>query len=100
MTWIPGGHARAFLVGSDGAPPLALGEYRIDRFEVTNSQYKAFVDAGGYTDRKYWEHRFISDDGTGIPVEAAMSRFMDRTGRPGPATWEAGTFPAGQGEFP
>jgi hypothetical protein len=58
MTWIPGGHARAFLVGSDGAQPLTLGEYRIDRFEASNSQYKAFVDAGGYTDRKYWEHDF------------------------------------------
>ena len=100
MTWIPGGRTRAFLVGSDGSPPLSLGEYRIDRFEVSNIRYKAFVDAGGYTDRKYWEHDFLGIDGSEIPVEAAMSRFIDRTGRPGPATWEAGTFPPGQGDMP
>ena len=100
MTWIPGGHARAFLVGSDGAKPLTLGEFRIDRFEVSNSQYKAFVDAGGYTDRKYWEHEFTGTDGRGLSFESAMARLVDRTGRPGPATWEAGTFPAGKGDLP
>ena len=100
MTWIPGGHARAFLVGTDGATPLELSDYRIDRFEVSNSQYKAFVDAGGYSDRRYWEHTFIGEDGGAIPFEAAMARLVDRTGRPGPATWEAGTFPSGQGEMP
>ncbi|HZI27121.1 MAG TPA: protein kinase [Gemmatimonadaceae bacterium] len=100
MIWIPGGYTRAFLVGSDGATPLALRDYRIDRFEVSNSQYKAFVDAGGYTDRKFWEHEFVDENGRTISFEAAIAGFVDRTGRPGPATWEAGTFPAGQGDLP
>jgi dienelactone hydrolase len=100
MTWIPGGYTRAFLVGSDGAVPLTLGEYRIDRYEVSNSQYKAFVDAGGYSDRQYWEHPFRGVNGEALTFEAAMSRFVDRTGRPGPATWEAGSFPSGQGNIP
>ena len=100
MIWIPGGHTRAFLVGSDGATPLTLGDYRIDRFEVSNSQYKAFVDAGGYNDRKYWEHPFVAPDGRTLTFEAAIARFVDRTGRSGPATWEAGTFPTGQGDMP
>lgn len=100
MAWIPGGHTRAFLVGSDGATPLTLGDYRIDRFEVSNSQYKAFVDAGGYSDRKYWEHAFTGPDDRQLSFDAAIARFVDRTGRPGPATWEAGTFPAGQGDMP
>ena len=100
MARIPGGNTRAFLVGSDGATPLQLGEYRIDRFEVSNSQYKAFVDAGGYTDRQWWDQPFVDTDGRALTFEAAMSRFRDRTGRPGPATWEAGTFPAGQGDMP
>jgi eukaryotic-like serine/threonine-protein kinase len=30
----------------------------------------------------------------------AMPRFVDRTGRPGPATWEGGAFPAGQADYP
>lgn len=100
MTWIPGGHTRAFLVGSDGAPPLSLGSFQIDRFEVSNSQYKAFVDAGGYNDRQYWEHGFVDTEGRVIAFDAAIATFTDRTGRPGPATWEAGTFPPGQGDMP
>ena len=30
----------------------------------------------------------------------AMQGFVDRTGRPGPATWEAGDFPEGRADFP
>ena len=44
--------------------------------------------------------RFVGTDGRALTFEAAMARFIDRTGRPGPATWEAGTFPAGQGDMP
>src|SRR4030042_4583335 len=29
-----------------------------------------------------------------------MKEFIDRTGRPGPSTWEGGTYPDGQEEFP
>ena len=29
-----------------------------------------------------------------------MKEFKDTTGRPGPATWELGSFPAGQEDFP
>ena len=100
MVRVPGGNTRAFLVGSDGAPRVELGEYRIDKFEVSNSQYKAFVDAGGYSDGKWWDQPFVDTDGRSLSFEGAMARFVDRTGRPGPATWEAGTFPSGQGDMP
>jgi formylglycine-generating enzyme required for sulfatase activity len=100
MVRVPGGNTRAFLVGSDGAPRVELGEYRIDKFEVSNSQYKAFVDAGGYSDGKWWDQPFVDRDGRSLSFEGAMARFVDRTGRPGPATWEAGTFPSGQGDMP
>jgi hypothetical protein len=29
-----------------------------------------------------------------------MARLVDRTGRPGPATWEVGSFPEGQDDYP
>ena len=35
-----------------------------------------------------------------MPVADAMARFVDRTGLPGPRTWEGGKFPAGRGEHP
>jgi dienelactone hydrolase/predicted Ser/Thr protein kinase len=54
-----------------------LTDYWIDRTEVTNRDFKKFVDAGRYDDR-----------------------FRDRTGRPGPATWEFGAYPQGEDAYP
>ncbi|HEX6314667.1 MAG TPA: protein kinase [Gemmatimonadaceae bacterium] len=100
MASIAGGPTRAFLVGTDAAPIVTLGDYRLDRYEVTNGQFKEFIDAGGYSDRKHWEHQFIDESGRALSFEEAMDRFKDRTGRSGPSTWEAGTYPSGQAELP
>ena len=35
-----------------GFPTVDLGPYWIDRYEVTNSEFKEFVDAGGYQRRE------------------------------------------------
>ena len=35
-----------------------------------------------------------------VSWKEAISRFKDSTGRPGPSTWEVGTYPEGQGDFP
>lgn len=71
----------------------------IDRYEVTNKQYKDFIDKGGYRNPAYWKNEFISD-GKKITLEKAISRFVDKTGRPGPSTWEAGDYPDGQEDYP
>jgi dienelactone hydrolase/predicted Ser/Thr protein kinase len=76
-----------------------LDDFFIDRYEVTNAQYKEFIDNGGYTNRKYWKHRFLVD-GTELSWEDAVKRLVDQTGRPGPATWQGGAYPEGQGDFP
>ena len=83
---------RPGLIGS-------LHDYWISRFEVTNREFKAFVDAGGYARREYWHERFV-DGGRPVTWAAVMARFRDATGRPGPATWRDGTYPAGQADFP
>ena len=100
MARVPGGLTRAFLVGADGAKPLVLREFLMDQFEVSNSQYKAFVDAGGYANRTYWEYPFVDEQQRTLPFEVGIARLTDKTGRPGPATWEAGTFPSGEGDLP
>src|SRR5215207_4754382 len=46
MAHIPGGTFGVFLVGMDPGRTLKLGDYLIDKREITNRQYKAFVDAG------------------------------------------------------
>jgi serine/threonine protein kinase len=76
-----------------------LDDFWIDRFEVTNRQYKEFVDRGGYTQRAYWREPFV-EDGRPLEWERAIERFRDATGRPGPATWKGGTYPDGQADFP
>ena len=73
--------------------------YFIDRHEVTNRQFKQFVDRGGYQKREYWKLPFVKD-GKPVSWEAAMAMFRDTTGRPGPSSWEGGTFPTGMDDFP
>ena len=88
-----------FLVGTEGSPELPLGDWKIDRYETTNRQYKAFVDAGGYRDSTWWDHPFADGTRT-LTWRQAMARFVDQTGRPGPSTWVAGDYPSGQADMP
>ncbi len=76
-----------------------LNDFYIDRYEVTNKQHKEFVNSGGYRDKKYWKQRFIKD-GRELGWEEALKEFVDQSGQPGPATWEAGDYPEGQGDYP
>ncbi len=71
----------------------------MDKFEVTNKHFKEFIDQGGYTTRQFWKEEFIKN-GKKLSWEQAMAEFTDQTGRPGPATWEAGSYPDGQGDYP
>ena len=81
------------------APTVQLEDYLIDRHEVTNEEYKKFVDAGGYRKREFWKQPFVRD-GREVPWEQAMALFLDATGRPGPATWEVGSYPRGLEKHP
>jgi pimeloyl-ACP methyl ester carboxylesterase len=76
-----------------------LKEFRIDRYELTNRKFKEFIDAGGYQKREYWKYPIVRD-GKKMEWDEAMALFRDPTGRPGPSTWEVGTFAKGQEEFP
>jgi dienelactone hydrolase/predicted Ser/Thr protein kinase len=78
---------------------IALPDFWMDRYEVTNRQFKAFVDAGGYRTRDFWKVPF-TDAGRTVPWDQAMARFGDKTGRPGPAEWELGRYPPGQEDYP
>lgn len=85
--------------------PLGVGRatqiasFLIDRYEVTNEEYKKFVDAGGYRRPEFWKQAFIKDGRT-LSWQEAMALFHDSAGQPGPATWEVGDFPAGRAQHP
>jgi serine/threonine protein kinase/dienelactone hydrolase len=94
MVRVPAGE-----VDPTGQANTKLDSFFIDKFEVTNQQYKKFVDAGAYQDPKYWKFSFVKDGRT-LSFHEAMQLFRDRTDRPGPSTWELGTFAGGEEEFP
>jgi len=73
--------------------------FMVDRHEVSNQQFKQFVDAGGYETPEYWAHEFVQPEGS-LDFRSAMALFVDQTGRPGPSTREAGDYPDGTGEDP
>ncbi len=78
---------------------VELPAFWLDRDEVSNRQYRAFVDAGGYRRRELWTVPFVRDGRT-LTWEQGMALLVDATGRPGPATWSLGTYPEGQGDYP
>ena len=94
-----GARDRRPLAFRQPSSPVELDDFWLDRHEVTNRAYKEFVDQGGYRTRDYWKQPFLKDGRT-LSWEEAMGSFRDATGRPGPATWELGTYPDGQGEYP
>ena len=98
MVRIPGGDFAVDMPGLE-LPAVKLDDYLMDRYEVTNREFKKFVDADGYGDRRYWTQNFV-DNGRLLSWNEATTRFRDKTGRPGPSTWELGEYPEGQGDYP
>jgi eukaryotic-like serine/threonine-protein kinase len=105
-TLTPEGSAEAGMVRVPGGEsahgrmtPVVLPAFWVDRHEVTNAAFKRFLDAGGYSEPRYWKTPFV-DGARTVPFEEAMERFRDATGRPGPAGWELGSYPDGQAGHP
>jgi serine/threonine protein kinase len=83
MVHVPGGTAEF-----GAAEPVELEEFWIDKYEVTNREYKAFIDDGGYREERFWA------------AQVDRSTFVDTTGRAGPSNWALGSYPEGEGDLP
>jgi len=99
MVFIKGGNFGLQIPGFDDLPPVQVPDYFLDKYEVTNKQFKQFVDAGGYQKQEYWKQPFVKGGRT-LSWQEAMAEFGDKTGRPGPATWVLGDYPEGQVDYP
>jgi eukaryotic-like serine/threonine-protein kinase len=98
MVFVPAGSVNWLTFGmTQGRKDV--GEFLLDRCEVTNPQYKQFIDAGGYQKPDYWKHEFVKE-GRPLTWDQAMDEFVDETGRHGPATWSLGSYPEGQEDYP
>jgi len=87
------------LPGLDHLEKEPLVDFFIDRFEVTNAEFKRFIEAGGYEKAEYWKITF-EKDGETLSLDQARKFFVDMTGRTGPATWEVGDYPEGKADHP
>jgi len=85
---------------SDQTITVDAPSYLIDKYEVTNEQFKVFVDGGGYANPEYWKGLDFVKEGRQLSWEEAMSEFHDQTGQPGPTTWIEGVYPEGQDKHP
>ncbi len=83
MVYVAGGS-----ISFGSSPAVRLDPFWIDKYEVSNREYEAFVGAGGYREDRFWD--------------PAVDRgaFVDTTGRPGPAGWALGSYPAGEDDRP
>jgi len=99
MVWIPPADLDQMMLFHGNRNIPSAPAYLIDRYEVTNREFKAFVRGGGYEDPDLWEYDFVRD-GRALTWAEAMEAFRDKTGQQGPATWENGTYPSGQRNCP
>jgi ergothioneine biosynthesis protein EgtB len=66
-------------------PTVALGAYEIDAAPVSNARYAAFVEAGGYEDRRFWSE-------AGWAWRASHDARAPRFWRASGATWQQRRF--------
>ena len=99
MVFVPGGPYRLDGWARPTEAQASLNDYFIDKYEVSNQEYKEFITGGGYLKKQYWQHPFMKN-GKPITWEDALKEFKDRTGLPGPRDWSNQNFPDGKADFP
>lgn len=96
MAMVPEGPVAMRFRGSESKdatanPPLVGVEgLFLDRYAVTNREFQAFVNGGGYDQMSLWDEA----------IWPAVLSFVDQTGQPGPRFWENGEYPRGKGDHP
>ncbi len=99
MVKVPGGDYRLVAWARPTEARVTLDDYFIDKYEVSNQEYKEFINGGGYLKKHYWQHPFVKD-GKPLAWEDALREFKDRTGLPGPRDWSNQNYPDGKADYP
>ena len=99
MTLATGGDYRLRAWARPTDAKVYLDDFLIDQYEVSNQDYKEFINAGGYLKKQYWTYPFIKDGKT-LTWEEGVQEFKDRTGLPGPRNWSSQNFPEGKANYP
>jgi formylglycine-generating enzyme required for sulfatase activity len=87
MVHVPAGE---FIMGNDTGNPderpqrrVYLDAFDMDKYEVTNAQYRRFIQATGREAPQTWPGRYVQFTDSKISLD-----------------WQAGTYPAGQATYP
>lgn len=99
MVFVPGGGYRLVAWSRPTDRRVALGDFFIDKYEVSNEEFKAFIRAGGYLKPEFWKVPFIKDGKT-LSWDSAMKLLVDRTGLSGPRSWSGQNVPDAKGDHP
>ena len=99
MAYVPGGDYRLVSWDRPTEMRVRLDSYFIDRFEVTNQEFKEFINAGGYIKKQFWKYPFIKNGKT-LSWEEATKELKDRTELPGPRSWSNQNYPEGKQDHP
>lgn len=86
---IEGAEAEDDLLSASGRV-VRVNRFYLDRYAVSNRQFREFVRAGGYEQMALWNPQ----------IWPGILDFIDRTGHAGPRFWENGNYPAGEDELP
>ena len=99
MVFVPGSEYSLVNWSRPTETKVSLSSYFIDKYEVSNRDFKDFISAGGYVKKEYWKYPVKKDKKT-LSWDEAIQLFKDKTGLPGPRTWTDQNFPAGQADHP
>ena len=99
MVFVPGGKYKLISWGAPTDIEVQLDDYYIDKYAVSNEQYKFFVNDGGYLTDRYWKYPFVKD-GKQLSWDEAMKQLVERAGLPGPRNWLNQDYPEGKGKHP
>ena len=82
MVRIPGGKVEVLISGLERSPSeVQIPDYWLDRYEVTNKQFKQFVDAGGYRKPEFWKQPFVENGRTLSSKRRCLNSEIRRAGR-------------------
>jgi iron(II)-dependent oxidoreductase len=95
MALIPAGAVQVDLCEAEAGEGPATSRQQVealllDRYPVTNRQFRRFVAGGGYELQPLWDAQ----------VWPAVAGFVDQTGALGPRFWRGGQYASGEDDHP
>ena len=78
---------------------LLIKPFYMDKYEVSNKDYKEFVDSNGYYREEFWPVDLMYE-GKKISFNEVKTSFVDKANFPSPKDWYQGTYENGKELYP